>query len=228
MQQTAPIGSDGDPISELSIEEQLARLNHYFPNLTTIQSQQYAALQELYRDWNAKINVISRKDIDNLYLHHVIHSLGITKVLRFTPGSKILDLGTGGGFPGIPLAILFPEVHFHLIDSIGKKIKVGMAIAEAIGLKNITFRHCRGEEEKGQFDFIVSRAVMPLNDLVKIVRKNKLKKEQNALPNGLVCLKGGELQHEIMPFKNQAMVVDLKDYFTETYFKTKKIVYVPL
>jgi 16S rRNA (guanine527-N7)-methyltransferase len=228
MQQIAPIGSEGDPISELSIEEQLARLNHYFPNLTAEQSQQYAALQDLYKDWNAKINVISRKDIDNLYLHHVIHSLGITKVLRFTPGSKILDLGTGGGFPGIPLAILFPEVHFHLIDSIGKKIKVGMAIADAIGLKNITFRHCRGEEEKGQFDFIVSRAVMPLSDLVKIVRKNKLKKEQNALPNGLVCLKGGELQHEIMPFKNQAMTVELKEYFTETYFKTKKAVYVPL
>lgn len=203
-------------------------IQKYFPELTTTQTEQFAALDELYKDWNAKINVISRKDIDNLYPHHVLHSLGIAKMLRFKSGSSVMDIGTGGGFPGIPLAILFPEVQFHLIDSIGKKIKVGQAVAESIGLQNITFRHCRGEEEKGKFDFVVSRAVMPLVDLVKIVRKNISGDQKNALPNGLICLKGGELQHEVLPFKNSAIIIDLHTYFKEEYFITKKVVYVPL
>lgn len=200
----------------------------YFPELNEQQCQQLAALYDLYTDWNAKINVISRKDIENLYLHHVLHSLGIVKMLRFKDGSSVMDVGTGGGFPGIPLAIFFPQVQFHLVDSIGKKIKVGQAVAEAIGLKNITFRHCRVEEEKEKYDFVVSRAVMPLADLVKLVRKNIKKEQHNALPNGLICLKGGELQHEILPFRNQALSLELGDYFKEEFFKTKKVVYVPL
>lgn len=200
----------------------------YFPELNEQQCQQLEALYDLYTDWNAKINVISRKDIENLCLHHVLHSLGIVKMLRFKDGSSVMDVGTGGGFPGIPLAIFFPNVQFHLVDSIGKKIKVGQAVAEAIGLKNITFRHCRVEEEKEKYDFVVSRAVMPLADLVKLVRKNIKKEQQNALPNGLICLKGGELQHEILPFRNQALSLELGDYFKEEFFKTKKVVYVPL
>lgn len=200
----------------------------YFPELSEKQKTQFAALYDLYTDWNAKINVISRKDIENLYLHHVLHSLGIARMLRFKSGSAVMDIGTGGGFPGIPLAILFPEVQFHLVDSIGKKIKVGQAVAEAIGLENVTFRHCRAEEEKQLFDFVVSRAVMPLSDLVKITKKNIKKEQQNALPNGLICLKGGELQHEILPFKNKATSINLSDFFNEEFFKTKKVVYVPL
>mgnify|MGYP000608098713 CR=1 FL=1 len=200
----------------------------YFPNLSEQQKTQFAALYDLYTDWNSKINVISRKDITNLYEHHVLHSLGIAKVINFTPDTQIMDLGTGGGFPGIPLAILFPEVQFHLVDSIGKKVKVATEIANAIGLKNVTFRHCRAEEEKQLFDFVVSRAVMPLGDLVKISRKNIRKEQQNALPNGLICLKGGELEHEIQAFRKQAIVVELGDHFKEEFFSTKKVVYVPL
>lgn len=211
-----------------SVAEQLDILKGYFPQFSTEQIEQYTALYNLYADWNAKINVISRKDIDNLYLHHVLHSLGIIKMLHFQDGSDVMDFGTGGGFPGIPLAIFFPNVHFHLIDSIGKKIKVGQAVAEAIGLKNVSFSHCRGEEEKGLFDFIVSRAVMPLADLVKIVQKNIKKEQYNALPNGLICLKGGELEHEILPFRKRAMTINLSDYFKESYFETKKVVYVSL
>lgn len=198
----------------------------YFPNLTDTQKAQFEALGDLYTDWNSKINVISRKDIGNLYEHHVLHSLGIAKIISFRPGTQVMDLGTGGGFPGIPLAILFPEVSFHLIDSIGKKIKVTTEVANAVGLKNVTTRQCRAEEEKGLFDFVVSRAVMPLNDLLKLVRKNIRKEQHNALPNGLICLKGGELQHEILPVKHQAMITELKDFFDEEYFKTKKVVYV--
>lgn len=220
--------NENNNIENPIVAQQLALLNSYFPELTEKQKEQFAALYELYADWNSKINVISRKDIDNLYMHHVLHSLGIVKVLHFKDGSSVMDLGTGGGFPGIPLAILFPEVKFHLVDSIGKKIKVGQAVADAIGLQNISFRHCRGEEEKGMFDFVVSRAVMPLADLVKIIRKNIRKEQINALPNGLICLKGGELEHEVLPFKNQAMTIKLADYFKEEFFETKKVVYVPL
>ena len=203
-------------------------ITHYFPELTAQQQQQFDALYDLYLDWNAKINVISRKDIENLYPHHVLHSLGINKMLHFKEGSSIMDLGTGGGFPGIPLAILYPECHFHLVDSIGKKIKVGQAVAEAIGLSNVSFLHARAEEEKQQFDFVVSRAVMPLSDLVKIVRKNIRKEQRNALPNGLICLKGGELEREIGPFLKESIIIALSDHFKEPYFETKKVVYVPL
>ena len=200
----------------------------YFPNLSEVQQQQFAALYDLYIDWNSKINVISRKDITNLYEHHVLHSLGIAKVLQFRPETTVMDLGTGGGFPGIPLAILFPETHFHLVDSIGKKVKVATEIANAIGLKNVTTRHCRAEEEKQLFDFVVSRAVMPLTDLLKIIRKNIKKEQHNALPNGLICLKGGELEREVMPVKHQTLMYDLKDYFEEEFFETKKVVYVTI
>ena len=171
----------------------------YFPELDEKQKEQFAALGELYTDWNAKINVISRKDIDNLYEHHVLHSLGIAKVIHFSPETKIMDLGTGGGFPGIPLAIFFPEVKFHLVDSIGKKVRVASEVANSIGLKNVTFSHARAEEIKDMYDFVVSRAVMPLTDLMKIIRKNFSTHQQNALPNGLICLKGGELEHETRP-----------------------------
>lgn len=200
----------------------------YFPNLSEVQQQQFAALYDLYTDWNSKINVISRKDITNLYEHHVLHSLGIAKVMQFRPETTVMDLGTGGGFPGIPLAVLFPETHFHLVDSIGKKVKVATEIANAIGLKNVTTRHCRAEEEKQLFDFVVSRAVMPLADLLKIIRKNIKKEQHNALPNGLICLKGGELEREVMPVKHQTLMYDLKDYFEEEFFETKKVVYVTI
>ena len=200
----------------------------YFPNLSEVQQQQFAALYDLYTDWNSKINVISRKDITNLYEHHVLHSLGIAKVMQFRPETTVMDLGTGGGFPGIPLAILCPETHFHLVDSIGKKVKVATEIANAIGLKNVTTRHCRAEEEKQLFDFVVSRAVMPLADLLKIIRKNIKKEQHNALPNGLICLKGGELEREVMPVKHQTLMYDLKDYFEEEFFETKKVVYVTI
>ena len=200
----------------------------YFPNLTEEQRRQFTALYDLYLDWNAKINVISRKDIENLYEHHVLHSLGIAKVIDFKPGTTVMDLGTGGGFPGIPLAILFPETNFHLVDSIGKKVRVATEVANAIGLKNVTFRHARAQEEKQLFDFVVSRAVMPLSDLIEIIKKNISKKQINALPNGLICLKGGELQHETLPFKNKTVMYNVSDFFGEEFFETKKVVYVPL
>ena len=200
----------------------------YFPALTETQKEQYRMLDAIYHDWNAKINVISRKDIDNLYEHHVLHSLGIAEIIRFKPGTKVMDIGTGGGFPGIPLAIMFPHCHFHLVDSIGKKIKVCMEVAQSIGLKNVTCSHERVEDEKGKFDFVVSRAVMPLAELVKVVRKNIAKESHNGMPNGLICLKGGEVDREIQPFKHIAIVTPLSDYFHEEYFDTKKIVYVSL
>lgn len=200
----------------------------YFPNLTDEQKRQFAALYDLYIDWNAKINVISRKDIENLYEHHVLHSLGIAKIINFRAGSSIMDLGTGGGFPGIPLAILFPECKFHLVDGIGKKVRVATEVANAIGLKNTTFRHARAQEEKALFDFVVSRAVMPLTDLIDIIKKNIAKEQHNALPNGLICLKGGELERETMPVKNKTMISDLNQYFKEPFFETKKVVYVSL
>ena len=203
-------------------------ITKYFPNLSETQKTQFAALYDLYLDWNSKINVISRKDITNLYEHHVLHSLGIARFIHFTPGTRIMALGTGGGFPGIPLAILFPETSFHLVDSIGKKVKVASEVAHAIGLKNVSFKHCRAEEEKTKFDFVVSRAVMPLTDLLKIIRKNISDEQKNSLPNGLICLKGGELEKETLPVKNKTILYDLKDEFSEEFFETKKVVYVPV
>ena len=203
-------------------------IDKYFPSLTEEQRNQYDALYDLYLDWNSKINVVSRKDIENLYEHHVLHSLGIACVIRFKPGTEVMDLGTGGGFPGIPLAIMFPEVHIHLVDSIGKKVKVATEVAAAIGLKNVTFQHARAEEVKDKFDFVVSRAVMPLADLARLVKKNILKKSINALPNGLICLKGGELASESHPFKNIVVIDDLSQWFKEEYFGEKKVVFLPM
>ncbi|MBF6598519.1 MAG: 16S rRNA (guanine(527)-N(7))-methyltransferase RsmG [Fermentimonas sp.] len=200
----------------------------YFPNLTEQQIKQLEKLQNLYIDWNDKINVISRKDINNLYLHHVLHSLAIAKYIHFTPGTKVMDVGTGGGFPGIPLAILFPEVKFLLLDSIGKKIKVAENIAKEIGLTNVEVIHSRVENEKGTFHFIVSRAVMPLPDLVKLSRKNISKDQINSIPNGIICLKGGNLTAEIESFKKFADEIPLTSYFKESFFETKKLVYIPI
>jgi len=204
------------------------RLLHYFPSLTEKQKRQFSALLPLYVDWNSKINVISRKDIDNLYERHVLHSLAIDKIIHFKPGTTVMDIGTGGGFPGIPLAILLPDVQFHLIDSIGKKIHVAAEIAKAIDSENVTFSHSRGEDERGKFDFVVSRAVMPLPDLARMVKKNCSSMQHNALPNGLICLKGGELQAEIAPFRKIVSVFELSDFFDEPFFRTKKAVYLPL
>ena len=203
-------------------------IRQYFPELSAEQQGQMDALDGLYREWNEKINVISRKDIDNLYEHHVLHSLAIAKVIRFRPGTRILDFGTGGGFPGIPLAILFPECEFKLIDGTGKKIRVAQEVCNAIGLKNCHPEHLRGEDEKGQYDFIVSRAVMPLPDLVKIVRKNVSKRQQNALPNGILCLKGGDLQAETRPFHKIVQTTDISSFFAEEWFKQKHVIYLPI
>ena len=203
-------------------------ITRYFPALSDKQKQQLEALDALYRDWNAKINVISRKDIDNLYEHHVLHSLAIAKAINFRPGTQVLDFGTGGGFPGVPLAILFPEVEFKLIDGTGKKIRVAQEVSNAIGLTNCHPEHLRGEDEKGKYDFIVSRAVMPLPDLVKIVRKNIAKPQRNALPDGIFCLKGGNLQAETQPFRKIVQTTDISTLFSETWFKEKYIIYLPI
>lgn len=207
---------------------QSAIINKYFPQLSAEQTSQFEQLDALYRDWNTKINVISRKDIDNLYEHHVLHSLGIAKVITFRPETSILDIGTGGGFPGIPLAILFPECRFKLVDSIGKKIKVAQAVAQAIGLKNVTIEHRNVVEEKQQYDFVVSRAVMNATDLVKLVRKNVHHQQRNALPNGLICLKGGDVAEEMAPFAKCSEVWDLNTFFEEAFFETKKVTYITL
>ena len=200
----------------------------YFSGLSELQISQFEQLGALYPEWNEKINVISRKDIENLYVNHILHSLGIAKFIDFKNGSKVLDMGTGGGFPGIPLAILFPEVKFHLVDRIGKKIKVAQDIADKIGLKNVTTQHGDVKEVKGTFDFVVSRAVMNLDDLVNVVRRSVSRTCINAYPNGLVCLKGGDLQAEVKKYKNFSMISDLSDYFAEPFFETKKVVYVQL
>ena len=197
-------------------------------SLTALQQQQFSQLGELYRDWNSKINVISRKDIDNLYPHHILHSLAIAKVLNFQPGTTLLDVGTGGGFPGIPLAILFPECQFTLIDSIGKKVRVASEVAKAIGLSNVRCIQERAEEEKGQFDFVISRAVMPLPDLVKLVRKNVSKKHQNAMLNGLMVLKGGKLNAELQPFQKYVESTPITDFFHDEWYKEKFVIYLPL
>ena len=208
----------------------------YFPDLTDRQQEQFEALDTLYNDWNAKINVISRKDIDQLYEHHVLHSLAIAKAVRFRPGTRILDFGTGGGFPGIPLAILFPDCEFKLIDGTGKKIRVAQEVSQAIGLINCHPEHLRGEDEKGLFHFVVSRAVMPLPDLVKIVRKNIIRQQRgakadtvvNALPNGILCLKGGDLQAETRPFRNIVETTDINSFFAEEWFRQKYVIYLPV
>lgn len=199
----------------------------YFPNLSEEQQRQYAALYDLYSDWNSKINVISRKDIDNLYEHHILHSLAIAKFVGFKAGTHILDFGTGGGFPGIPLAIMFPEVNFKLIDGTGKKIKVATEIAKAIGLKNVVAEHLRGEDEREKYDFIVSRAVMQLSDMIRLMRKNISHTQHNALPNGFITLKGGDLTEETKPYKNIANVLPLSEWFEEDWFKGKNIIYIP-
>ena len=201
-------------------------INHYFPDITPEQELQFAGLYDLYTDWNRKINLISRKDIENLYEKHVLHSLGIAQVIRFGEGTAILDVGTGGGFPGIPLAILFPSVRFVLIDSIGKKVNVAEAIARETGLTNVECLHKRAEEEKRTFDFVVSRAVMPLADLVGVCRKNISREQKNALPNGFLCLKGGDLQAELQSFKHKVVEYELSDYFREEFFRTKRVVYL--
>ena len=197
-------------------------------DLTPAQEEQFLACDALYRDWNAKINVISRKDIDNLYLHHILHSLAIARAYRFQPGTKILDFGTGGGFPGIPLAILLPHCQFKLIDGTGKKIRVAQEVIAATGLTNCQAVHQRGEEERGQYDFVVSRAVMPLGDLLKIVRKNISKQQHNAMSNGVICPKGGQLESEIAPFRRVAEVQEISQWFKEEWFREKYVIYVPI
>lgn len=202
-------------------------IRYNFPDLSEIQVKQFSQLAELYEFWNAQINVISRKDIDALYLKHVLHSLGIAKVQAFLPGSRILDVGTGGGFPGIPLAILYPESEFLLIDSIGKKIKVVEAVAEAIGLKNLKAVHGRAEKVKGEFDFIVSRAVTNMEDFVKWTRGKVSKKQRHELKNGILYLKGGDLNEELQNFP-KARIFDLSSYYKDPFFETKKVVHLPI
>lgn len=202
-------------------------LQHYFPDLTEKQIQQFEQLDALYRDWNAKINVVSRKDIEELFLRHVLHSLGIAKVISFKPKSKVLDVGTGGGFPGIPLAILFPETKFYLVDSIGKKLKVVEGVSETLGLKNIKTTHGRAEDIKGEFDFIVSRAVTLMPTFVSWV-KDKIRKEQrHEIRNGILYLKGGDLTEELQVYRNVTLY-NLSDYFKEEFFETKKVVHLPI
>ena len=200
----------------------------YFPHLTDKQIEQFKALQALYEDWNQKINVISRKDISNLYSHHVLHSLAIEKAINFKDGTTIMDFGTGGGFPGIPLAIMFPNCKFKLIDGTGKKIMVANEVIKAIGLTNVVAEHIRGEEEKGKYNFIVSRAVMPLPDLIKIVKKNVSKEQNNALPNGVIVLKGGNTEGEIHEHKKLAEITPLSNWFKDDWFKEKSLIYIPL
>lgn len=200
----------------------------YFSGLSAKQKQQFEALGELYHDWNNKINVISRKDIDNIYDHHILHSLAIANAIKFRPETKILDFGTGGGFPGIPLAIMFPDVQFKLIDGTGKKIHVVKEISKAIGLNNCIAEQIRGENEKDKYDFIVSRAVMKLPDLIRIIKKNISKTQHNSMPNGIFCLKGGDVSAEISPFRHIAEVTDISKMFKEEWFKNKYLIYVPL
>lgn len=200
----------------------------YFPSLTDRQVEQLNTLAATARDWNDKINIISRKDIDNIEVNHILHSLAIARYIRFTPGSVIIDLGTGGGFPALPLAVLFPEVHLHLVDRVGKKLKVAQEIANACGLENVTFQHGDFSECKLPADFIISRAVMPLPDLVRLASRNIRKQQQNALPNGLISLKGGDLTEELRAANRPSEVVPVSNYFSEPFFATKKIVYTPL
>ena len=203
-------------------------IRKYFTELTATQLEQLTQLGELYRTWNERINVVSRKDIDNLYLHHVLHSLAIAKYVQFKAGTRVLDFGTGGGFPGIPLAIVFPECRFKLIDRTAKKIRVTQEIAAAIGLTNATAEQKAGEEERGEYDFVVSRAVMPLPDLMKIVQKNISREQHNALPNGLICLKGGNLDAETRTVKKVVDITPVGNWFEDEWFEEKNVVYVPM
>ena len=203
-------------------------INKYFPKLNKEQVALFEQLQPLYAEWNSQINVISRKDFSEFYERHVLHSLAIAKLISFTPGTKILDVGTGGGFPGIPLAILFPMVQFHLVDSIGKKIKVVNSVIDSLGLQNSTAQQIRAEELTEKYDFVVSRAVTRLPEFVPWVQNNISRKQINALPNGIIYLKGGDLQEEIKPFKKRVFIKDLSDYFEEEFFDTKKLVHLPL
>ncbi|WP_026837755.1 16S rRNA (guanine(527)-N(7))-methyltransferase RsmG [Gillisia sp. JM1] len=202
-------------------------IKKYFPDLTPHQLDQFQAMQALYKDWNLKINVVSRKDIEELYLRHVLHSLGIAKVQKFNPGAKILDVGTGGGFPGIPLAILFPESQFHLVDSIGKKIKVVDEVVEGLQLKNVKTTNSRVEEIEGEYDFIISRAVAVMPSFVSWVKGKTAKNSNHDLKNGILYLKGGDLSEELKTYKT-ASIYDLTDYFEEEFFETKKVVHLPL
>ena len=203
-------------------------IKKYFPNLTPEQQQQFSTMLRLYPEWNEKINVISRKDIENLEVNHILHSMALARFVQFVPGTTVMDLGTGGGIPGLPLAALFPQARFHLVDRVGKKLKVAQDIATQAGLSNVTFQHGDVLEVKGQFHFVVSRAVMPLPDMVKLVRRFISKDHINSIPNGLLCLKGGSLEHELQPFKRDVLIDDIGSYFKEDFFKTKKIVYLPL
>lgn len=203
-------------------------IHKYFTELTATQLEQLTQLGELYRTWNERINVVSRKDIGNLYLHHVLHSLAIAKYVQFKTGTRVLDFGTGGGFPGIPLAIVFPECRFKLIDRTAKKIRVTQEIAAAIGLTNATAEQKAGEEERGEYDFVVSRAVMPLPDLMKIVKKNISREQRNALPNGLICLKGGNLDAETRTVKKVVDITPVGNWFEDEWFEEKNVVYVPM
>lgn len=200
---------------------------HYFPDLSNRQKEQFAALDDLYRFWNSRINLVSRKDIDMLYLHHILHSLAIARVISFLPGEKVLDVGTGGGFPGIPLAIMFPETHFHLVDSIGKKIKVVQEVADGCGLKNVRASHARAEQIDEKFHFIVSRAVTRLSEFYPWIKGKFEKKSMNTIQNGILYLKGGDLQEEIKESGLKAELIPLSQYFKEDYFDTKFVVYIP-
>jgi len=199
----------------------------YFPEISDVQKEQFSKLQELYQDWNLKINVVSRKDIDELYLRHVLHSLGIAKVMNFNAGSNVMDVGTGGGFPGIPLAILFPETNFHLVDSIGKKIKVVNEVVQGLGLENVRTTHGRVEEVKEEYDFIVSRAVAQMETFVRWTKSKITKKSEHPLKNGILYLKGGDLSEELKNFP-KATIYDLPSFFEEDFFETKKVVHLPL
>ncbi|MBQ9821616.1 MAG: 16S rRNA (guanine(527)-N(7))-methyltransferase RsmG [Muribaculaceae bacterium] len=203
-------------------------IKKYFKQLSENQINQLSVMLRLYPEWNTRVNVISRKDIDNLEVNHILHSLAIARFVQFSPGTRVIDLGTGGGFPAIPLAMMFPETHFHLVDRIGKKLRVAEDVALQAGIANVTLQHGDIKEVKGTFDFVVSRAVMPLPDMVPLVRRLVERQQRNAIPNGLICLKGGDLDDELRPYAKQVLIEDLATYFDEPFFTTKKLVFLPL